>query len=151
MTGNISFNPFELKKINDDLFFQEKEYTKKFNEIKEEYAKGIFEEEAIDDDGITHQNQDLYRESINVEEMINQRKKQIDPQEFLNKFRSEDYDNITEEEMAILMEMAEHKGLDPAFIKETFGKNKYYNKKILEELIGDHEQISNESAQALLS
>lgn len=53
--------------------------------------------------------------------------------------------------MAILMEMAEQKGLEPAFIKETFGKNKYYNKKILDELIGDHEQISNESAQALLS
>jgi hypothetical protein len=38
--------------------------------------------------------------------------------------------------------MAKEKGLDPEFMKETFGKNKYYNKKILEEIIGDHEQVS---------
>jgi hypothetical protein len=30
------------------------------------------------------------------------------------------------------MEMAKEKGLDPEFIKETFGKSKYYNKRILE-------------------
>jgi hypothetical protein len=38
-----------------------------------------------------------------VEEIINQRKKEIDPQEYLNRFRSEEYDDLSEEEMAILM------------------------------------------------
>jgi hypothetical protein len=84
-----------------------------------------------DDDGATHHNEDMFRESVNVEELINQRKKEVDPQEYLNRFKSEDYDDLNEEEMALLMEMAEQKGLDPKFIKETFGKNKYYNKKIL--------------------
>ena len=39
LSGDIKFNPFELKRENDDLFFKEKEYTKKFNEIKESFNK----------------------------------------------------------------------------------------------------------------
>ena len=46
--AEISFNPYELKQEQDNLFFREQEYTKKFKELKEHY--GLQEEPQRDEE-----------------------------------------------------------------------------------------------------
>jgi hypothetical protein len=98
--GHIAFDPYEEKRKNDDLFFQEQEYTRKFNLLKDSYEREEEQEEgeSLPEDTNTEYGQALNRDKT-VEEIIFERPREVDPADFLSGLSPQDRQEVSPAEL----------------------------------------------------
>lgn len=71
------------------------------------------------------------------------------PTHILNNFKKVEDKNISEKDKKKLEEMAKKNGLDPTFMAETFGVEKFHNTELLNGIIDIHNHVDRGAVKAL--
>jgi hypothetical protein len=71
------------------------------------------------------------------------------PTYILSNFKKVEDKNISEKDKKKLEDLAKKNGLDPTFMAETFGIEKFHNPELLNGIIDIHNHVDREAVKAL--
>ena len=77
-----------------------------------------------------------------IDKVENKNKNKKSPLDFLAKCKTVDSKPIDDKAAKKLQEIAKKNGLDPEFMKETFGVQKHHNQDLLNAIIDKHNHVN---------